>query len=291
MLFNRLLAYRSLDRLQGMSDSDRADLLREVLLAGPAENTWRSVYELFALWPEGEAKSAALDFADRELASWDDRLRAADTASRALFDGAGLSSLARIVRSISIHRRADAGRAELLAVVTSPQAAGLTQLNVVRSEIGRDAWQAMVESPHLRKLEHLHVTNTVMGADVLGEVFASSRLAALRCLKLSDVAVDAQGLRAAVRTDPAFELQAFELSRSVLEDEGVALLARAAWLRTVAELTLRHAFIAEPGMRALLACPNLRAGARIDLRGNQANEDEQAVLRRMAAERGVEVSW
>lgn len=291
MQFNRLLAYRPLDRLQGMSDAERADLLRELLRAEPGESTWRSVYELFALWPEGEAKSSALDGADRELASWDDGLRAADTASRALFDGSGLASLARIVRSISIHRRADGGGAELLAIVTSAHAASLTRLNIVRSEIGRGAWLALVESPHLRRLQHLQVANTVMGAEVLRAVFASPRLAALRGLKLSDIAVDATGLRAIVRADPAFELQVFELSRSVLEDEGAALLAAAPWLRAVGDLTLRHDFITEPGMRALLASPNLRPGARLDLRGNEAGAGTQAALRSIAAERGLGVVW
>lgn len=291
MQFNRLLAYRPLDRLQGMSDVERAGLLRELLQGEPGENTWRSVYELFALWPEGEAKSSALDLADRALASWDDGLRVADTASRALFDGAGLSSLARIVRSISIHRRADGGAAELLALVTSAEAAGLTRLNIVRSEIGRNVWLAMADSPHLRRLEHLHVTNTVVAAEALGALFASPRLAALRELRLSDVAIDTQGLRAAVRSDPVFELQVFELSRSVLEDEGAALLATAPWLRTVGELTLRHDFITEPGMRALLASAQLRPGARIDLRGNEASAAAQAALQSIAAERGLGVVW
>jgi len=291
MRFNHLLAYRPLDRLEGLSDPERAELLREVLLGGPSENAWRSVCELFAMWPDSQARSSALESADRALTSWDDRLRSVDTASRALFDGSGLSSLAQIARTICIHRRADGGRAELLAVVRSKAAARLTRLSIVRSEIGQDAWQAMVESPHLSNLQHLHVTNTVMGAEVFREILVSARLTALRCLKLSEVAIDARGLRASVEAAPAVELHELELSRTVLEDEGAALLARAPWLRSVEQLTLRHDFIREPGMRALLASPYLRSGARLDLRDNEANEGSRPLLRQLAAARGLEVVW
>lgn len=289
MLFNRLLAYRPLDRLERMTDTDRADLLREVLREGPSENTWRSVVELFAMWPDGEAKLDALAWADRALASWDDRLRAADTASTALFDGPRLSSLARIVRSISIHRRAEGGRSELLAVIGSGEAGRLARLDIVRSEIGSDAWEAMADSPHLTGLQHLHVTNTVMGAEVLRRILASPRLPALRCLKLSDVAIEPQGLHTAVEASPAFELRAFGLSRNVLGDEGAGLLARASWLRSVERLILRHDFIRAPGMRALLSSAHLRPGSWVDLRDNAASESERTSLRRMAGDRGLQV--
>ena len=288
MRFNRLLEYRPLDRLEGMTDGDRADLLREVLRGGPSESAWRAMYELFALWPDNEAKIASLEAADRDLASWDDRLRAADTSSTALFDGPRLASLARIVRSISIYRRGDGGRSELLAVAASEGAARLTRLEIVRSEIGRSGWRTMVESPYLGSLEHLHVTNTVMAGDVFRRLL-ESKMPSLRCLKLTEVGIDAEYVREAPPPSPVFELRAIDFSRNVLGDEGARRLSRTPWLHFVEQLTLRHNFIREAGMRALLSSPFVPRLKQIDFSDNEASESERAALRRLADDRGVHV--
>jgi hypothetical protein len=290
MLFNRLLEYRSRDQLEQMTDAGRATLLADVLRMGPSEGTWLSIYELFALWPDTDARRQSMDDADRELASWDDQLRSADTSSRALFVEGHLSSLARLVRSISIHRRGDGGRSELLAVVTSPEAAHLTRLSVVRSEVGESAWQTMVRSTFLGQLQHLHVTNTVVVGNVFEELMQSSRLPRLRCLKLIEVGMDEAYLRAASTIQTAFALQQVDFSRNLLMHDGVVALANAPWLRTVARLTLRHNHIREAEVRALLASPAIEHMTQIDLRDNDVTESDRAALMRLAGVRRVQLT-
>lgn len=290
MLFNRLLEYRPRDRLERMTDTDRTDLMGEVLHKGPSENTWRALYELFALWPDNEAKFRSLEVAERELAPWDDRLRFADTASMVLFNGARLSSLARVVRSIRIYRRGDGGRSELLAVVTSEEAGRLTRLSIVRSEIGRQAWQTMVESPYLTSLQHLHVTNTVMGSDVFQQLLQSSRLPRLQCLKLIEVGMDEEYLHAAPQTRPGCELQQIDFSRNLLVHDGVLMLSQSPWLQSVERLALRHNHIREPAMRALLSSPFIRRMKQIDLSNNEVTDSDRTALRRFADAKRIELT-
>lgn len=286
MPFNRLLEYFPLDRLERMTDSDRADLLDRILRKPPSDNTWRDILELFVVWPEGEARLRGLEQAARALARWDDRLRSLTTSVGALFDGAHLSSLARIVRSIEIYRRDDSGPSDLRAVVASEEAAGLTRLGIVRSEIG-DAWQALLSSPHLAGLEHLHVANAVLDRDAIQGLLKSPALPRLRCLKLTDVGIRGAWLEAAPLATPVFELRRMDVSRNLLTDEGAGYLAESAWLGSVEHLTLRHNFIAEPGARALISSPFLRGMTQLDLSDNKVAAGDRAALKSLADARRV----
>jgi hypothetical protein len=287
MRFNQLLEFRSLDALKRMTDADRIDLLIDVLEQGPSERTWSVVYELFALWPESDARARSLENADRAMAAWDDRLRCADTSSAALFNGARLSSLARLVRFISIYRRDDGGRSELLAVVTSEEAAHLTGLDIVKSEIGRRAWQTMIDSPYLRNLRHLHVTNTVMGGDIVPRLLQSSGMPHLRCLKLIDIGLSAASLRIGPTMPRA--LQRIDFSRNLLAHDGALALAESPWLASVERLALRDNLIREPAMLVLLASPFISNMKRVDLSGNDVTDGQRAALVRLAQERQIEL--
>src|SRR2546425_11996530 len=116
MNFNRLLDYRSWEYLSQMDDRGRADLFAELCRKKPSEETWQAIWELFALWSESAEKAKYLDVAERELASWDDRLRFVWAANAFLYDGEHLSSLVRLVRSIHIYRREEHGSTELRAI-------------------------------------------------------------------------------------------------------------------------------------------------------------------------------
>lgn len=290
MLFNHLLKLRTLSQLEAMADSDRTTLLSEVLQMSPSSETWLTLYELLALWPENEAKLQALDVANRELEPWDDRLRSADTSSRTLFSGNHLSSLARIVRSIAIRRRGDQGRHDLHALATSHASSHLTRLSIVRSEIGRAAWLSMVQSRFLGNLQHLHVTNTVVGGDVFQALLQSPNLPRLRCLKLSEVGIDEGYLRVARNTRPIFHLQQVDFARNLLVHDGVVALAESPWLDSVESLALQHNHIREPAMRALLESPHIGRMKRIDLTNNDVTDDDRAALRRLADARHVQLA-
>lgn len=288
MIYHRLLDFRPREQLEALTDDGRAALLADVLRAGPSETAWQAIYELFALWPDSPAKLRLLEEADRELAEWDDGIRSADTASRALFQGAKLASLAHIVRSVSIYRRDDGGDDELEAVVTSEDAARLTRLTIVRSDIGQRVWQLFVDSPFLASLRHIHVTNTVLGGDVVRQILRSKRLPHLECLKLTKVGLDAEAVRV---TEPAdFALRQVDFSRNVLGEDGAQALAQAQWLRSVGRLALSDNFIPEPAMRALLASPFLNSLKEIDLSGNATTDAERVRLTRLAEERQISLT-
>ena len=288
MIYNRLLDFRPREQLEGLTDDGRVALLVDVLSAGPSEAAWEAICELFALWPDSQAKLRSLEQADRDLAAWDDRLRTADTSSRALFEGARLASLARIVKSVSVYRREDGGDRELEAIVRSEDAAHLTRLTIVRSDIGQRVWQLFIDSPFLASLRHFHVTNAVMGGDVVRQILRSGRLPHLECLKLIKVGLDAEAVRV---TEPAgFALRQVDFSMNVLREAGAQALAQARWLQSVERLTLRDNFIPGPGMRALLSSPYLTSLKQIDLSGNAVTGVERADLTRIATERQIELT-
>src|SRR5262245_50741270 len=116
-------------------DGAREQLLTDLVAAGPSTEAWTAIYNLFAAWPENDSKQRHLDRATELLEAWDDRLRFAYSSNGFLYDGARLSSLARLLRSVEIYRREDRGAAELSAIASSEYAAGLTSLTIVHSDV------------------------------------------------------------------------------------------------------------------------------------------------------------
>src|SRR5688572_19190905 len=111
-----LLGLRSLAELQNMDDSGWERLLAELLVRPATAPVWEAVYALFASWPEGSRKFAAIERTEVHLEAWDEALRRASAGNVDLFEADGLSSLATLVRRIEIHRRVAQGSNELEAV-------------------------------------------------------------------------------------------------------------------------------------------------------------------------------
>lgn len=287
--FIRLIDFRPLDQLLRMTDAERESLCTEVLGRGPSEASWLALWELFASWPEGETKTRQLAAAERALDGWPDRVRSMTSASQALYDGARLAPLARLLRSIEISRRDDSGASELLAIASSPEAAGLTYLNIVRSGLNSVSWRALVESPHLARLRHLHVVNTVLTGAHLQQLFESTALTQLGCLKLIDVGLRPRTLEAVRPALPWPRLCALDLSSNALGDEGAMMLCRPGWPSQLEQFALRDNEIRAAAMQALLLSPLCERARRIDLSGNRASSAEKGALAALAATRQIEI--
>ena len=287
--FNRLLDYRPLDQLSQMTDSDRHALLTEIVGQPPSESAWQAIWELFASWPDGEAKSADLTWADDALASWPDRVRFVYSSNDLLYEGRNLSMLARLVRSIEVYRRDERASAELLAIASSEYVIGLTYLSIQGSEITSRAWQALVESPYLSNLRHLHVTKSSLGAEDVRRVFQSTRFRQLTCLKLIDAGIHPRHLEGVRDATTLGSLCALDLSSNGVGDEGVKILSAAGWLQQIQRLALRDNFIGADAARALLTSPSWERIEKIDLTGNRLSDAEKTSLAALAAKKKIQL--
>jgi hypothetical protein len=288
LLFNRLLAYRSREQLARMDDGERARLFAQIAAQGPSKEAWDAIYELFALWPGGTARTANIDAAAHALAAWDDALRFKTSDARSLYERDGLSELAGLVKSIEVYRRDQYGASELRAIVTSPQASRLTRLAIRRSDIG-SAWNDLVTSPHLSNLEHLHVAKTDIQDEGLRSFFRSANLPRLCCLKLTEVGLNAAALDGVRHSIPFAQLRRLDLSANFLRDEGAAILAHAPWLANIEKLSLADNGITAAALLALLQSPHCERLQALDVTGNRVTGADKSALVSRAQRMGIDL--
>jgi hypothetical protein len=285
--FNRLLDYRSLDQLMLMQESGWAVLLAEILRRPASETTWQALWELFAASPTGQAKTENLDTAVKSLAAWPDQLRLTDSSNGLLYEGHGLSPLARMVRSMDVYRREQHGSAELSAIVSSEYVDGLCYLSITHSEIDGRAWQALAESPHLSNLRHLHISKTLLGASDMQRLFASGRFPRLRCLKLINAAVRPERIANLAHLEQFPELSAIDLSSNALSDDGIEMLSQLPEAPQIRRLSLRENYIGVRGIRMLISSPFCKSLQQLDVSENRATGQEKKELTALAASRNI----
>lgn len=285
MNFNHLLDYRALTYLSQMNDAGRTALCAEILDRPPSEKTWQALLELFAVWPENDAKSRQLDIAEERLANWDDSLRRADSSKAFLYEGQGLSSLTRLIKSIEIYRREERGTAELMALANSRFATRLISLSIFDSEIAQRGWQALAQSPFVGELRHLHVSKTVLTDLDLETLFQSSSLSRLQCLKLIGVGLSPKQVQNIPSSIPFPNVQRVDFSSNALGDDGAEILSRCEWLSGIRVLRLRHNHIRAEGIKTLLESPSCREVNEIDLSENQVTDAEKSALLSLATKR------
>jgi Leucine Rich repeat len=284
--FHHLLNYRSREQLQQMDDGARRALLMELLGRGQSEAVWVAVCELFAAWPEGQEKADALSAAEQALDSWDDRLRHVISSWGYLYEGGGLASLARLVRSVEISRREERGSGELYAIANSEHARNLKYLTIDRSELSGTSVRSLSDSPHLANLRHLKIRKTLLDDEDSEYLLQSRGLTGLRTLKLIEVGLKAAPLRAAAKSVPFTELREIDFSDNFIKSEGLSILSQAPWLASVEKLELRHNHIGDEGAAALAQSPHARALTLLDVSDNWLTEAGKNVLRGMADQKG-----
>ena len=285
--FARLLAFRPLEQLSRMNNSDRASLLDEILAKGPSEASWLALWELFATWPATAEKTRHLDMAEQALGSWPDRLRSISSSSSLLYEGQQLSELARLAKTIEIYRREDRAPSELQAIASSRYSVGLTSLEIVRSEISSRSWRALVQSPNLPNLRHLHVSCSVLGSASIQQLLQSLQFSRLQCLKLIDVGIQPPDLETFQQGIPFPEVCAIDLSANIIGDKGATLLSKALWLGQISRMTLQRSFIYAEGIQRLLSSPLWKKLETLDLTGNQVTDVEKSKLRAAADSRNL----
>jgi hypothetical protein len=285
-IFNYLLSYRGRQQLQGMDDRARRELLGELLGRGQSEAVWDAVCELFAAWPEGQEKADALAAAEQALDAWDDRLRHVTSSWGYLYEGGGMASLARLVRSLDISRREERGSAELYAVANSGHVRNLKYLTIDRSELSSASVRSLSDSPYLANLRHLKIRKTLLYDEDIEYLLQSGGLTGLRTLKLIGVGLKAAPLRAAAASVPFTGLREIDFSDNFIKSEGLSILSQAPWLASVEKLELRHDHIGDEGAAALAQSPHARALTLLDVSDNWLTDAGKNVLRGMADRKG-----
>jgi hypothetical protein len=287
MEYSRLLKYRTLDRLWMLDDDGRLALLSELLDGSPSEDIWQSVCELFAMWPESAAKDRALGLADREMATWDDRLRCLSSSWMPLYDQAGLSSLAILVRIIQVSGRSERADADLSRIAESKRAHRLTRLIVDRSEPDTLAWEQVARSEHLTALQHLHIRHTMLAAEGLNVLLRTQTLRSVSCLRLNAVGLTPRRLSSAEQFNGLPGLRRLDMGNNLMSGQGLKLLARAPLLQRLDRIDLQMTNVDANGVTGFLASEFLREGTQVDVRNNRIHDSERPALAAEAANKGV----
>jgi hypothetical protein len=283
MSVGRLGAYRSAEQLGRMDDEDWVALLDQLLPMNDAD-AFASICEVFARWPTGDERSRRLAATRETMASWDDEIRAASSASARLYERDHLSDVATLVREMEIYRREDRGGAELLAMATSEFLRELVTLSIVASELSSFSWRAFVDSESLRGLRRLVIQSTTLGGGKMRDLFKSTGLPGLRSLELTAMGLDADDLSTAAHGVP-FQLERVDFSHNVLGSDGVLLLADAPWMAQVKWLAIRDNFVPRAALESLIHSRSVTELTRIDARDNGLSGHDQVVLGAMADER------
>lgn len=287
--FNRLLDYRSREQLLQLNDSSRQQLLQELLLKEPSENTWLAICELFAAWSEGTEKMRSLNAANQALEAWSDQLRHLSSSWRFLYNKKGLSSLALLVRSINLYRREEHGSQELWNIVNSELVQNLKYLTIFRSEITSIAFKSLANSPYLISLQYLEMRKMAVLQEDVEQLFQAKGLPNLKTLKLIDVGLTHDKLHCIRQSIPFLHLKEIDFSENFLGSEGLALLSQAPWLSSIQSFELRENNVRDDGVNVLVNSPYINALKLLDLSKNVITEAGKRILFDKAKEKGFKL--
>jgi len=254
--FNFLLAYGEEHSLRNMDSKSRRQLLEKIVRAGPSERTWRALLELLASWPEDEAKEQAYDWLRPQLASWGDKIRNVNSAWTFLYgDDDRLTSIAKIVRSVTISHREQFGNKELKSIVNTSDIRDITTLIIQKSDIYIEGARALACSPYLTHLTTLALEGVTLSDEKFDILFSAANLNNLSTLRLKDVGLDTDRVHRLLRSPLIRSVHHLELPHNNLNDETALLLAASLKLKDLRTLDLRGNSIREQTALALMNSP------------------------------------
>jgi Ran GTPase-activating protein (RanGAP) involved in mRNA processing and transport len=288
MSFGRLTDYRSPEELGRMTDHAWMILLNELLARQDAE-AFLTICDLFSVWPTGPERSRHLARTVQAMKSWGEDIRSVSSAYRKLYDGAQLSDVAVLARSIEIYRREETGGSHLYAIATSEYVGELTKLRIITSDLTARAWTALATSQQLRSLRSLVVHNSTLSQDDIAELLRSRNLPELRTLQLTRMGLEIGELSQAQAARAFPNLETLDLSDNLVRTEGALQLAGAPLLAQLKSLAIRRNFLARNGIEALLGSRLARRLTSIDARENNISADDQRALGELAERNRIEL--
>jgi hypothetical protein len=280
--FHFLLAFGDEKSLLHMDDPGRMALSERVARSGPSENAWRALLELFASWPENDAKIKAYELVNRKIGNWDDRLRVLNSSWTILYDDGALTSLARIARTINISRREQYGNKELSAIVRSPAVSDIGTLVINRSEIFPGGFTALAASPYLGNLRTLALEGLTLSDEKFAILFGAANLGSLQYLRLKDLGLNTEIARRLVHSSLMEHVSELEISFNNLDEEAAGVLAASPKIRELRSLNVQNNFIRDKGALALAKAALTGNIKELNLAGNELSNNGRSELQQLA---------
>lgn len=254
-VFDNLLEFYDMATLESMGDKERFSLLEELLQKSPETSVWNAICELFTTWTEGQEKEAALDYADTNLAHWDNSLRHIDSSWMPLYYDDEVSSLGKLIRSIEISDRSEVGTTELIQIAQSPYLQNLKRLSILRCEIYSEGFMTLANSPYMQNLTHLEIYKTDILDEELTLLLLSPYLISLTSLELERLGLKDKDVAAIAESSLLKNLTHLNLSQNYIEAEGAKIIAQAQNLLGLKYLNLKSNFIRDIGAYELTKAP------------------------------------
>lgn len=232
-----------------MNDTERMQLLSEILNSGQSELSWKAICELIFVWPENKEKDLAIDFANKHLSSWNDESR--HVYSSSIFSKGQIYSLAKIVRSVIIYKREENGNRELIAICESPFIKDLKYLVVNKSDIYIEGIRSLTTTRFLNNLISVSFESSTLTEDELTFLFSASNLTALSALRFKNAGLTAPRINLLLNSSLIRSVTSLNLSYNNLNDESALIIANCNHLGNLKILDLSNNFIRDTGAKAL----------------------------------------
>lgn len=246
--FNFLLAFGDEKLLHSIDDAGRRQLLERIVLTAPGEGAWRALLELLASWPDNMAKEQAYDWLDGQLENWPDNIRAVNSSWTFIYSEEGkMSSIAKIVRSVTISHREQYGNSELKSILNTPEIRDIRTLVIHKSEIYLQGITALAHSPYLANLTTLALESLILSDEKFDILFAATNLSRLTRLRLKDVGLNTPRTERLLHSPLIRPVRDLELPFNDLDDQTAEILAASPKLQQLTTLHLQGNFIRAKG--------------------------------------------
>lgn len=240
-----------------MISDDRMDLLRALLRRQPSVQVWGEILNLFAGWPEGSEKEIAIGEAMVGLQGWDEKYLQISSQWMPLFSSNRLSSIGRLARQITFHRREE-GTGDLICIAESTNSGGIRHLSFDRCDIYEQGIVALAASQHLKSLAHLSFKDTYLGPKETFALLQGLGLPNLSSIELISCFIQDDALDALQNSPFTERLISLNLSRNRLTDKTARLFASLSNLVRLTTLILEDTDITATGRSMLELAPHLQ---------------------------------
>ncbi|WAS94179.1 hypothetical protein [Nannocystis punicea] len=265
--------------------STRRLLLRRLLAAPPVRITFAQVLGQLRerpaadlQWRDEDEQLEAIDEAEQVMAGWGEAEREG-ALGEAFFGDMRVRPWARLLRRVVV-ARVEQNAWMLPALLQSPYAAGLTGLEIRRSEVDL---RAIAGSTQVRGLRRLILHDTAITEEEFAALVTTPNLAGLTHSTLSNLSLPPARLARWLDGTPGRSLRELVLAGFAGAEHLEVLLARAPVLLRLRSLGVVDGYVGDAEVLRLAACEALGGLATLDLRGSRSPISQAAAAKLRAA--------